>query len=242
MLQLEKVYSGYRQTPVIRDISFEVAPGELVALVGLNGAGKSTLLKTILGLLQQQSGQVRLNGVTRQENHQLYTQQIAYIPETPILYEGLTLRDHLAMTALGYQIPLEVVMERALPLLRKFRLEQQLEWFPVHFSKGMKQKVMIVCALVTGAPLLVIDEPFLGLDPLAIRDFSTLLQQHITQGGSVLLTTHVFHFISEMATRYLMLHQGEIRVQGQLADLRDYFQNPNASLDELYIQMAEMQV
>ena len=117
VLVVNNLISGYRQVPVIKEIDFNISQGEIVGLVGLNGAGKSTLLKTILGLLTPMSGEISLNGETITKDHQAYAQQIAYIPETPILYEELTLQEHLEMTALGYDIPLEIVMERAQPML-----------------------------------------------------------------------------------------------------------------------------
>lgn len=241
-LVIEHLYSGYRQLPVIQDVNMTVESGEIVALIGLNGAGKSTLLKTILGLLPIQQGSITLNGEQRYENEANYASQIAYIPEVPILYEELTLQEHLEMTALGYGIPVEEVMERALPLLKLFRLEKYLSWFPTHFSKGMKQKVMIVCALVTNATLLIVDEPFVGLDPLAMKHFTQLLKERAKSGTSVILTTHVLSLAEVLCQRYMMLNKGKIVVQGDVEVLRAYFGQEEATLDELYIAMAESEV
>ena len=238
-LQVEQLFSGYRQVPVIKDINFTIQAGEVVALIGLNGAGKSTLLKTILGLLPAQKGRVTLNGRTILDGHAAYAKQIAYIHETPILYEELTLKEHLEMTALGYGLPVEEVMKRAEPLLQMFRLDKHLSWFPTHFSKGMKQKVMVICALVTDATLLIIDEPFLGLDPLAIKRFSELLKMRANQGTSILLTTHVLGIADTLCDRYLMLQSGEVVAQGDLETLRATFKAEGATLDELYVRMAE---
>ncbi|MCW6663038.1 ABC transporter ATP-binding protein [Aerococcaceae bacterium NML190073] len=238
-LQVEQLFSGYRNVPVVKDVSFNIQPGEVVALIGLNGAGKSTLLKTILGLLPALKGQILLNGRTIVADHAAYAKQVAYIPETPILYEELTLKEHLEMTALGYGLPIEEVMKRAEPLLKLFRLDKHLSWFPSHFSKGMKQKVMVICALVTDAQLLIIDEPFLGLDPLAIKHFTELLQERARQGTAILLTTHVLGIADSLCDRYIMLQAGEIVVQGNLEQLREALGASEASLDELYVQMAQ---
>lgn len=238
-LQVEQLFSGYRNVPVVKDVSFNIQPGEVVALIGLNGAGKSTLLKTILGLLPALKGQILLNGRTIVADHAAYAKQVAYIPETPILYEELTLKEHLEMTALGYGLPIEEVMKRAEPLLKLFRLDKHLSWFPSHFSKGMKQKVMVICALVTDAKLLIIDEPFLGLDPLAIKHFTELLQERARQGTAILLTTHVLGIADSLCDRYIMLQAGEIVVQGNLEQLREALGASEASLDELYVQMAQ---
>jgi len=238
-LKVINLYSGYRQVPVLKDINFEIKFGEIVGLIGLNGAGKSTLLKTILGLLKAQKGEVSINGTTIQENHAQYAQQLAYIPETPILYEALTLKEHLEMTALGYGIPTEVVMERAEPLLKLFRLDKHLSWFPAHFSKGMKQKVMVICAFVTDAKVLIIDEPFLGLDPLAIKHFTNLLKERAEAGSAILFTTHVLSIAETLCDHYLMLQAGQLIASGDLPSMQTQLNKPDASLDELYVMIAE---
>lgn len=120
-------------------------------------------------------GSIALNGVTLAQDPQSYKSQIAYIPETPILYEELTLKEHLEMTMLAYGLDQEQAWQRAHDLLKTFRLANKLDWFPANFSKGMKQKVMIVCAFITNAKLFIIDEPFLGLDPLAVHDLLALI-------------------------------------------------------------------
>lgn len=240
-LELRNVASGYRQVPVIQQITFDIKMGEVVGLIGLNGAGKSTLLKTILGLLKVQQGEITLNGTTILDNHQAYSSQIAYIPETPILYEELTLKEHIEMVGLGYNIPKEEVMKRAEPLLKLFRLDQNLNWFPTHFSKGMKQKVMIICAFVTDAKLLIVDEPFLGLDPLAIRDLTQLMREAAQAGKAILFTTHVLSMTYELCDRYLLLQQGRLVGEGNLVALQAQFNMPGASLDDIYIRMTEME-
>ena len=240
-LRVNNVDSGYRRIPVIKEIDFSINYGEIVGLIGLNGAGKSTLLKTILGLLTPQAGNITIENQSILDNHTEYAKKIAYIPETPILYDELTLQEHLEMTGLGYDIPREEVMKRAQPLLELFRLDDVLNWFPVHFSKGMKQKVMIVCALITNAKVLIIDEPFLGLDPLAIRDFTNLLKERAENGSAVLFTTHMLSIASDLCDSYLILSKGELVGQGDLEDLRTQFKDPQASLDDIYIAMTEME-
>lgn len=238
-LKVDGLYSGYRQVPVLKNINFEIKFGEVVGLIGLNGAGKSTLLKTILGLLTPQKGEVTIQGKKIQTDHALYAKQLAYIPETPILYDELTLQEHLEMTALGYGISIETVMERAEPLLKLFRLDKHLRWFPVHFSKGMKQKVMVICALVTDAKVFIIDEPFLGLDPIAIRHFTDLLRKRADQGSAILFTTHVLSIAEQLCDHYLMLQAGELVAHGTLTQLQEQLGFPDATLDDLYVEVAQ---
>lgn len=239
VLLIKEMDSGYRGVPVLKNIELAISSGEIVGLIGLNGAGKSTLLKTILGLLKQIKGEITINGNSIVSNQTSYAQQVAYIPETPVLYEELTLKEHLEMTALGYGLPVEVVMQRAESLLKLFRLEKYLNWFPIHFSKGMKQKVMIICAFVTDAKMMIIDEPFLGLDPLAIKHFSDLMKERAANGTAIIFTTHVLTIAEQLCDRYIVLQSGEIIAQGTLSDLQMQLAQPEATLDELYVQMTE---
>lgn len=238
-LTVSKMSSGYRGVPVLKDINFTINAGEIVGLIGLNGAGKSTLLKTILGLIKPLTGTLTINNHSLIEQQANYVKALAYIPETPVLYEELTLKEHLEMTALGYQLPIEMVLERAMPLLKLFRLDQYLNWFPIHFSKGMKQKVMIVCAFVTDATVMIIDEPFLGLDPLAINHFTRLMKERAAQGTAIIFTTHVLSIAEQLCDRYMMLQKGQIVADGQLLALQQQLNQPNATLDELYVEMTE---
>ena len=239
-IEINNLSSGYRRIPVIKHINAQLDPGEVVSLIGLNGAGKSTLLKTILGLIQPLEGEVLLNGISLLDDQMSYAGSIGYIPETPILYEELSLREHLEMVALGYQLPLDLIMERAQPMLEKFRLADKLDWFPTHFSKGMKQKVMIICAFVTDASIFIIDEPFLGLDPVGIQDLMNLMRQRAKTGATILFTTHVLSMADQLADRYLLMRSGEIVADGNLSQLQEQFKLPGATMDEIYLKLAEV--
>jgi len=189
-LTIKNLTGGYGQLPVLKDISFEIKAGELVGLIGLNGAGKSTTIKEIIGLLQPQKGTIEIDGLTLKNQPEAYRQKIGYIPETPALYEELTLREHLEVTAMAYGLSKEEAFKRAEKLLKTFRLENRLDWFPANFSKGMKQKVMILCAFLIEPSLYIIDEPFLGLDPLAIHALLELMNDMKQTGASILMSTH----------------------------------------------------
>lgn len=238
-LTIKHLTGGYSQLPVLKDINFEINNGELVGLIGLNGAGKSTTIKEIIGLLQPQQGSIEIDGLSLKNDPEIYRKKIGYIPETPALYEELTLREHLEVTAMAYDIPKEVALQRAESLLKTFRLENRLEWFPANFSKGMKQKVMILCAFLIEPSLYIIDEPFLGLDPLAIHALLELMKDMKETGASILMSTHVLATAEKYCDRFIMLHNGEIRAQGSLTDLQQQFELENASLDEIYLALTE---
>lgn len=236
-LTVSHLVGGYSQIPVLKDISFEVRPGELVGLIGLNGAGKSTTINHIIGLLTPMKGKIALNDVTLATDPQAYKAQIAYIPETPILYEELTLKEHLEMTMLAYGLDQKAAWERANDLLKIFRLDNKLDWFPANFSKGMKQKVMIVCAFITNAKLLIIDEPFLGLDPLAVHDLLHLIKTAKENGAGVLMSTHVLDTAEKACDRFVLLHSGEVQTQGTFAEIKANYPDAGDSLNDIYLSL-----
>ncbi|WP_171378775.1 ABC transporter ATP-binding protein [Enterococcus cecorum] len=236
-LTVKNLSGGYFQHPVLKDLNFEIENGELVALIGLNGAGKSTTIKEIVGLLKPTSGTIEIDGLSLNKSASQYRQKIGFIPESPVLYEELTLREHIEVTAMAYDIPMDVAMQRADKLLKTFRLEKRLDWFPANFSKGMKQKVMIVCAFLIEPSLYIIDEPFLGLDPLAIHALLELLKEEKAKGKSILMSTHVLSTAEKYCDRFIFLHEGQIKSQGTLAQIKEQFAMPDASLDELYLAL-----
>lgn len=239
MLEVKKLSGGYANIPVLKDVSFQVADGELVGLIGLNGAGKSTTIKEIIGLLTPYQGQILIDGQTIQDRAEAYRKKIGFIPETPSLYEELTLKEHLEVVALAYDLDWDAAFERADKLLKLFRLEEKLDWFPVHFSKGMKQKVMIICAFMVQPSLLIVDEPFLGLDPVAIQDLIDLIEEEKKRGTSILMSTHVLDSAEKMCDRFVILHQGQVLADGHLDQLRQSFGQADASLNDIYLSLTQ---
>lgn len=239
LLQIDALHGGYSNKQVLHGVSFEMKPHEIVGLIGLNGAGKSTTIKHIIGLMQAKSGSIRIQGKMAKEDITAYRKRIGYIPEQPILYEELTLYEHLRLTMMAYDLDESLFEERLPTLLKAFRMEKHLHWFPVHFSKGMRQKVMIMCAFLIEPTLYIIDEPFVGLDPLAIRSFIEWMEKMKEQGAGVLMSTHILATAERYCDRFIILHEGEIRAQGTLPELREAFDMPDATLDDVYIQLTE---
>lgn len=238
-LKIEHLTGGYGHVPVLKDINFEVKAGEMVGLIGLNGAGKSTTIKNVIGLLTPQKGKISIDDQTLSQNPESYRKKIGYIPETPSLYEELTLREHIEITAMAYDIPVEEAFRRAEVLLKTFRLENKLEWFPAHFSKGMKQKVMVLCAFLIEPSLYIIDEPFLGLDPLAIHALLELMDEMRNQGAAILMSTHILATAEKYCDRFVVLHEGVVRAIGSMDDLRAEFDLPDSSLDDIYLALTK---
>lgn len=236
-LQVKNLVGGYGQLPVLKDVSLTVEPGQLVGLIGLNGAGKSTTINHIIGLLRPFSGEISLDGLMISKNEGQYKKELAYVPEAPILYDELTLKEHLEMTMLAYDLDPEQTWPKAHHLLKMFRLDNKLNWFPAEFSKGMKQKVMICCAFLPDVKLLIVDEPFYGLDPLAVHDLLQLIEDVKKKGTAVLMSTHVLDTAERYCDRFVLLANGQVRAHGTLDELRQAAEEPNASLDQIYLQM-----
>lgn len=239
LLQIKDLFGGYTHKNVLHNISFEIFPKEIVGLIGLNGAGKSTTIKHVIGLMQPKQGTVSVMGKTFSEDPDHYRNKMAYIPEMPILYDELTLYEHLRLTAMAYDISEEDFKKRLDPLLKEFRMEKKLNWFPVHFSKGMRQKVMIMCAFLIEPPLYIVDEPFVGLDPLGIQSYLERMDNMKQNGSGVLMSTHILATAEKYCDRFIILHEGKIRAVGTLKELQHDFNMPDASLDDLYIQLTK---
>ena len=142
-LKIENLTGGYSGINVIKNVNLTIEPGQAVGLIGLNGAGKSTTIKHLLGLLRMQKGKIILNGVSLTENPAEFKKMVAYIPETPILYPELTLKEHLELVMLTYDLDHDQAWARAKELCKMFRLENKLDWLPINFSKGMKQTTIL---------------------------------------------------------------------------------------------------
>ena len=238
-LKIENLTGGYFGTTVLKDVDFTVNDGELVGLIGLNGAGKSTTIQEIIGLLTPYQGQILLDGLSITQDAESYRKKIGFIPEQPSLYEELTLREHIEVTALAYDVAPDVALARAEKMLKTFRLSDKLDWFPANFSKGMKQKVMIICAFLTEPSLYIIDEPFLGLDPLAINDLIDLMIEMKKTGASILMSTHILSTAEKFCDKFIVLHEGQVIADGDLAALRAKFNLPEANLDEIYVDLTD---
>ena len=220
-LEIRHLTGGYsRKKPVLHDISFTVKAGEMVGLIGLNGAGKSTVIRHVLGLMTPHAGEVRVAGVTLREDRERYRQSCAYVPEQPLLLPHLTVREHLRLTASAYGLERQEAARRAEEMAAAFRMTEALDALPDTLSKGMKQKAMLMCALLAAPPLLIVDEPLLGLDPLAIRSLMEMLDRARRAGSAILLSSHILPALERRADRLVVLHRGRIIAGGTPEEIK----------------------
>ncbi|MBP2002112.1 ABC-2 type transport system ATP-binding protein [Paenibacillus shirakamiensis] len=240
VLQVEDLSGGYSLgKPVLHNIQFDVQPGEMVGLIGLNGAGKSTTMKHILGLMTPHKGEILVQGRTRDEEAQAYQSSLAFVPESPLLYEELTVREHLEFTARAYGVKPEDYAQRSERLLKLFHMTEKADSLSMHLSKGMKQKVMIMSAFVARPPLYIIDEPFLGLDPLGIRSLLDFMLEMKSEGASILLSSHILSTIENYCDRFVVLHRGAVIAQGTLAEVAEQAKLPGAALEDIFYELVK---
>ncbi|MHA6485245.1 ABC transporter ATP-binding protein [Paenibacillus sp. strain BS8-2] len=240
VLEVTGLTGGYSpKRPVLHEVAFNIRPGEMVGLIGLNGAGKSTTIKHILGLLTPQQGDVKVAGVKLAEHAERYRSAFAYVPESPVLFDELTVEEHLRLSGMAYGIQETDYMNRSEELLDEFQMTPKRKAFAAHLSKGMRQKVMIMSALLAAPPLYIIDEPFLGLDPLGIRSLLERLVEVKRSGAAILMSSHILSTVEVYCDRFIVMHQGRIAAQGDLDAVRKAagFQAGDASLEDAFYRL-----
>ncbi|MFN7249454.1 MAG: ABC transporter ATP-binding protein [Anaerobacillus sp.] len=223
ILEVNIEHAGYlEKKSTIEDISFELAENELVGLIGPNGAGKSTILKAILGLLEEMRGKTVIKG------------KYAYIPEQPTYYEELTLWEHITLVKAVSEDDDDNFFNRANELIAIFRLQDAKHHFPSSFSKGMQQKLMIIIAILNKPKLYIVDEPFIGLDPKAIKDFLLILEKERKRGAAILMCTHVLDTAEKICDRFLLMNNGKMIAKGTLSEIRIQSDTDGSLMDCFY--------
>ncbi|MCY9663065.1 ABC transporter ATP-binding protein [Paenibacillus chondroitinus] len=226
VLEVHIDQAGYDEVPdTIKNIHFEVRQGELVGLLGPNGAGKSTTMKSILGLLKDFKGKISFMGERK---------SYAYIPEHPILYDELTLWEHMEFAASVYELDRTVFLERADDLLHRFRLLDEKHQLPGKFSKGMQQKIMLILGFLNKPDVYIVDEPFIGLDPKAIKDFIGMLDEERKRGAGILMSTHVLDTAERICSSFVLLSGGRLVANGSLKDIQEQCGMPDAPLFDCF--------
>jgi ABC-type multidrug transport system, ATPase component len=193
---------------ILRDIHFSISAGEFVGLIGPNGAGKSTTIKSILGTMKHVKGTCAVS-------------DYAYIPERPLLYERMTLWEYIEFLLTTLNTDEKAFMDRAHMLLERFQLADVIHQYPENFSKGMQQKVMLVLAFLRQASLYIVDEPFMGLDPKAVKRLLQTLQGEKQNGAGILMSTHVLDTAEKICDRFVLIFQGRAIFQGTLKAIRE---------------------
>ncbi|PTM57991.1 ABC transporter ATP-binding protein [Desmospora activa] len=220
LLDVEFLCVGLDGKPIIRDVSFLLKPGEICALIGHNGAGKSITMKSIMGLYKKTTGRICLNGFDQDKEIMKFKQQLTYIPEEPMVFPELTIRQHFLLYSTSYGVAENDYQNKVDYYARIFDLKDKLDEFPHNLSKGMRQKVNVISNLLVDTPLLLVDEPFIGLDIHATQALQDELFQRKKRGLSILLTSHLLDRIRELCDRYVLLVNGAVKETGAIGQLK----------------------
>jgi ABC-2 type transport system ATP-binding protein len=236
MLELRHVSKLYSGIPVVHNVNFCALAGEVTGFLGPNGSGKSTTLKMIVGLIEPTEGEILFDGTTIQRDRIRYRQCFGYVPEEPQVYPHLTGAEYLEMVAQLRQLPDDESREKINHLLRLFSLYDDRDVAMSSHSKGMRQKILLAAALLHNPDLVLLDEPFSGLDvgsALILRDLIKNLAAH---GKTILLSSHEMDTIERVSSRVIILSKGRIVANDSIEQLRTLMSVP--SLEQVFSQLA----
>ncbi len=219
MIRVEHLQKRYGTLQAVDDLCLDVPSGELFCFLGPNGAGKTTSIKMMTGLVKPDGGSICLAGVDAMKEPVLARSQLGYIPDMPFLYERLTPMEFLLFTGDLYKMPREEVREKAPRMLEIFGMMDRAHTLNRDLSHGMRQRVIYAATLMHEPKVLLVDEPFIGLDPHSIRLIKDLLREHTTRGMTVLMTTHILAIAEEIGDRIGIIDQGKLVACGTLEEL-----------------------
>ncbi len=242
MTELALALTGLRKTfdkVAVDDLDLSVRAGELYALLGPNGAGKTTTLRMVAGLQRPDAGGIRIFGVDARADPIAAKRLVAWLPDEPLLYDKLTPLEYLEFVAGLWSVDPALAQTRAEDLLQVLGLWDQRASRCETFSRGMKQKVALAGALIHEPRLLILDEPLTGLDAAASRLVKDLLAARVAGGATVILTTHILEVAERMADRIGIIRAGRLVAQGSLAELRTAGGRDGATLEEMFLELAQ---
>ena len=218
MIEIEKLVKNYEGFTAVDELSLTVAKGEILGLVGPNGAGKTTTLRCLAGIIPMTSGRIRICGHDIEGDGVEARRRLAFVPDEPHLFDHLTVWDHMTMFARIFGVT--NADQRATQLLEQNDLAEQHHAFPGELSRGMKQKLIISCALLHEPEALVFDEPLTGLDPGSMRRTKRTIVQTAQAGASVIVSSHMLHLVEEICDRVLVVQHGAKILEGTLDEIR----------------------
>jgi ABC-2 type transport system ATP-binding protein len=231
---LTKTYSGI---PVVKDVSFTIKPGEILGYLGPNGAGKSTTVKLLTGLIEPTSGEITFHGQDISRDIKGYQRRLGYVPEEAHLYPHLSGRECLQLAGRLRGLPRRVLESRIDELLRLVGLWEDRHSSLASYSKGMRQKILLLTALLHDPELLILDEPFSGLDVNAAMVLRSLLQTLAERGKMVLYSSHVLEVVEKVCHTVLILRKGQVVAHDSVHRLREMMSEP--SLERVFAQLTQ---
>ncbi len=234
MLKIEHLTKTYGEKKAVDDLTLHINPGEIFGFIGHNGAGKSTTIKSVVGILNFEQGSITINGKSIVDNPIECKKEIAYIPDNPDLYEFMSGIKYLNFIADVFAIPEAERQERIRKYADMLEITGDLGQPISAYSHGMKQKLALISAWIHSPKLIVMDEPFVGLDPMATHLLKELMREHCNAGGAIFFSTHVLEVAEKLCDKVAIIKQGRLVKEGTMEDVKG-----DDSLEEVFLELEE---
>ncbi|MBW1814609.1 MAG: ABC transporter ATP-binding protein [Deltaproteobacteria bacterium] len=239
MIELKELTKKYADYTAVDHLSLNVDKGEIYGFIGPNGAGKTTTIKMLGGLLEPTSGSVFISGINMSEHPEKAKSKIGFIPDRPYLYEKLTGMEFLRFTADLYHVDVKVFFKKAKENLNMFSLTDWSNELIESYSHGMKQRLIMSAALLHDPEVIIVDEPMVGLDPVAIKLVKELFKDLATKGITIFMSTHTLKIAEDICDRIGVIHKGTLIAKGTIDDLKREAQVTHADLEQVFINLTE---
>ncbi len=236
MLKIEHLTKKFGEKVAVDDLSLDIKPGEICAFIGHNGAGKTTTLKSCVGLLSPDGGRIVVDGISVGEDPLACKRKIAYIPDNPDLYDFLSGIQYLNFIADVFGVGTDERNERIAKYADAFEITKDLASPIGTYSHGMKQKLCLIAAWLHSPKLILMDEPFVGLDPKAAHLLKEMMHAHCEGGGSIFFSTHVLDVAEKLCDRVAIIKKGKLIVSGSMEEVKG-----NESLEDVFLELEDEQ-
>lgn len=234
MLKIEHLTKRYGDKTAVDDLSLHIQPGEIYGFIGHNGAGKTTTLKSAAGILQFDEGEIMINGSSIKKDPIKCKKDLAYIPDNPDLYEYMSGIRYLNFIADIFEIPADIRQEKIHRYADLFELTNDLAQPVAAYSHGMKQKLAVISAWIHSPKLIMMDEPFVGLDPKASHLLKEMMREHCDAGGAIFFSTHVLEVAEKLCDKVAIIKQGRLIRTGSMEEVKG-----DDSLEEVFLELED---
>jgi ABC-2 type transport system ATP-binding protein len=232
MIEIKNVVKKYGDNVALDDVSFNVEDGEIFAFIGHNGAGKTTLIKAIVGIHDIDSGDILINGKSIKKNQIDCKKEMAFVPDNPELYEQMKAIDFINFICDMYETPIDVRKKNIEKYAKMFEIENNLNDTIESFSHGMKQKIALISALAHEPKVLIMDEPFVGLDPKAVFDVKEVMNEMVKEGKIIFFSTHILDVAEKLCSRVAIIKKGKLIKVGSMNEVKG-----DASLEKVFLEL-----
>lgn len=237
MIEIKNISKSYDgKVKALNDISFKIDNGEIFAFIGHNGAGKTTMIKSLVGILDFDSGDILINGKSIKKEPIECKREMAYVPDNPDLYENMTGLDFINFMCDIYDVSLEDRKVNIEKYSKMFEMDGKLGSDISSYSHGMKQKVALIAALSHNPDVLIMDEPFVGLDPKAVFDMKEVMHKMAKEGKTIFFSTHILDVAEKLCDRVAIIKKGEIVKIGKMKDIKG-----DESLEQVFLELGDNQ-